>query len=82
MKDSNKKLMQLNSEVPILFTEDGNYFCFINMYGYFVCMCVCTTCMQGSLRSERTPDPLKLELETAEPPCGYWESRVASVVNC
>lgn len=38
MKD--KKLMQLNSEAPILFTEEGNYFCFIYMYGYFVCMCV------------------------------------------
>lgn len=41
MKDFNKKLMQLDSEVPILFTEDGNCFCFINMMGIlsaYVCV--------------------------------------------
>lgn len=38
-------------------------------------MYVYTTCMPGSLKSQKSPDPLDLEVvDSFELPYGFWES--------
>lgn len=57
-------------------------YCFFFKKNYFMCvkcltytMYVYTTCMPSSLKSQKSPDPLDLEVvDSFELPCGFWES--------